>query len=1174
MSKQPVLTLTQLHLDRLPGIAQSFSVSAEPGVNLVIGPNEAGKSSLARSVFRLLWPADPVAKPFSVRGEFVDDVGPLRARREGDETVDWTRKGDPTAAPTVPGGHVAHCYRLGLLDLNRRDSDAVDHELAREVQRQMAGGYDLSAVRELFPDRGRRLSGRAREWSQAQQDLQQCQNRQKQLAEQERQLSTQEADKQRALRATRRADQLVAAQTHHRLTARLTELANQLSELPPNIANVRADDHQTLADLQQRIADKSHQIQDLKKKIGEQRERLAAIGVAGDLTELAGVVNHATALATTAEESARTEAAALAAADEARMDLAPELLTASIPPESEKAFTLLAQAHRDLAESQARLEHLDILLDLAMVREVKDPESVAVSAEDLALLASDRLAPPKLLWLWSGALGLIGASLLIWWISNQPSGETTTTPFYLAGLVMALTSVANFGAWFRTRFVQRKTRRELERRCRAADTPLPAGWTTTEALAGFMTQAARTGEKGAGQRTRTELREELQRRRDDANRKLDEAAAHRRGLLQDLGQDEHRETLGLLHDLDRVARCRIALNKLEAERGVHRHNLSALAAAVGDGQARLTAMAVMTDASTVGLQAGLEKLRKRETEAANLNGIQTNDKAALSQAEHDLAGLMNSSDGLTARLAVSGVTGMAMLDQIAAMVAVLPTYQELMRARDTSRRDLDRIVEQLAADEELPPAADILALSPDELAERLVAERELAAGADELLEEMARVKERIETARNGDVWEVARARDAEKAADLGDLLDEQRLGILGNLLLDTVEKRHESDTQPPLLLEMNEHLALFTGGRFQLRVTGGGDDQRFEAIDPGQNRMPLTALSDGTRAQLLLAARLAFLSLSEEGLRAPLFLDEALTASDPVRFDAIAGAVGELAASTGRQVFYLTSNPADLAAWQRALANRNLPVAHEIDLASRRALAAAATAAELKLPALPIVPPPNGLTAAEYGARLQVPALRPWAHEDDVHLFYLWKDDLDLVHRLMVGGLPTLGQWRRLGAELVQAAMIGAESAARIDARGEIYRAFRDVWQVGRGKPVTAEDLAASEILSPQMMTKARRLLAKTGDDSKAFMAGVLDSKIKRLNQAKKDALQDFLEREGHLDNRPVWEPDQIVAHVLGAVSDSLIAGILTPDEVRRLVLDLHRIAGTDSSGLRDFHSA
>jgi hypothetical protein len=107
-----------------------------------------------------------------------------------------------------------------------------------------------------------------------------------------------------------------------------------------------------------------------------------------------------------------------------------------------------------------------------------------------------------------------------------------------------------------------------------------------------------------------------------------------------------------------------------------------------------------------------------------------------------------------------------------------------------------------------------------------------------------------------------------------------------------------------------------------------------------------------------------------------------------------------------------------------------------------------------------------------------------------------------------------------------------------------------------------------SETLSATMLPLACALLDAVDGDGEAFMTGALTGKIKRLNQAKKEALQDYLERHGHLDRRPIWAPDQIVAHVLGAVSDELSAAILAPDEVRELVLNLHQIlsAATDRS--------
>jgi len=1133
MSGEPVLNLTHLYLDRLPGIETPFSVPAEPGVNLVIGPNEVGKSSLARSVLQLLWPDSQAVSPTSVRGEFRDAVGPLQARRQDNEPVIWTRKGEPATAPDLPGGHVVRCYRLGLLDLNRREAGDLDGQLAREIRRQMAGGFDLAQVRELFPDHGKKLSRRKRTWNEACQDLQKCQNRQKQLAAQERGLAAQEAAKTRALLAGRRVNQLVAALEYLALNAREAELQTKLAELPPNMDKVRAGDGETLAELQERIREKTDHVHDLRAEIRRRADHLDQLAITGDLVELAQVVKQAESLAARTQESARAEAAAAAAVEDARVDLDPALLAAEIPAESQDAFERLAAAHRELVTRQARADHLDRLLDLEMLRETDaaaGPSAVTPEAQEL--LVSARLNRPGPGLLIGGMLALAGAGILFGTEANRSLGGPAA---------LAVFGLGNLGLWLHARRSHQQDCRRLE-------------------------DLNRAGVDSAIRRTRGELRAELQRQREAVQEDLHAAAAERRNLLRELGQSEHRADPGLLQNLDRVARCRTAENQHAGELGRHRYNQSALAEVFSEGRKRLAAMGLEVEPSVVALSAGLQKLNECRTQAAGLAETQARDQSSLRQAQRELATATASSEGLRQRLALpQDKSETAALDQVTVRVAALPDYENLMLDLKTVRRDFAAVGGRIDGGDDLPPASAVRALSADELVQRLDEQRLLASEATNLTEEIARIKDRINTARGGDEWEQARARAAEKADDLADLLDEQREGVLGRLLLGTIEKRHEIDTQPPLLEEMNRHLRLFTAGRYRLRVTGDGDrgdSQRFVAIDNTDRTLELTELSDGTRAQLLLAARLAFLTQTEDGARPPLFLDEALTASDPLRFDAIAGAVGELAAGTGRQVFYLTSNPADLAAWQRALADRNLPPAHVIDLAQRRALAVGATETELALPNLPQVPRPDGRTAPDYGARLKVPALRPWAHENDVHLFHLWKDDLELVYRLLVGGLPTLGQWRQLGSELVRAGMLDTDRAARIDARGEVYGAFLDAWRIGRDRPVTRQDLAASEALSPAMLTLADDLLTSVGGQGGPFMAAILDGQVKRLNRAKKEALQDYLERHGHLDNRVVWEPDQIVAHVLGAVFKPLAAKVLSPDEVRRLVLDLHRNSG------------
>lgn len=1173
MNRAPVLNLTRLDLERLPGITRPFALMAAPGVNLIIGPNEVGKSSVARAVFHLLWPAGKAATPFSVRGAFTDEVGPLQARRIDNEDVVWTRDGAEASAPELPAGHVARCYRLGLLDLNRPAAGDLDQELAREIRRQMAGGFDLTQVRDLFPDQSAKLSRQQKQWARVHQELQQCQIGQKQLAEQERGLADKEKEYARAAQAAQRLAQLEAAREYRALRARHEELTAQLADLPPDMARVREDDAERLADLQGRLRKKGSQIRELKTKITQRAERIAQLAVTGNLAEMSRLVQQAEAMSIRVAESARSLAAAEAEAAAARGDLDAELLAADIPAGAEAAFIRLGQAHRDRVERRARADDLDHLLELALLCEPAPENRPPAESELPDVLTAGRLTPPGRTSLFVGIAGL-GAAAVLFQFSGRAPNDPTLVPWLPAFawfLVGAGTAV--LGTWLRARLAQGRARRELEDRCRAAGRPLPAGWRVADAMTAFLDRSRQAGEMAGAEHTRGEMRHELRRRRDGAQDALRKAATARQDLLRELGCDEHRADTDLLHELDQLARWRAAHTRCEAARGAHDQAQAALMAMLSDGQSRLTEMGLEVEATLVALQAGWDKLRERQTLVTGWRQAQADDEPTLRQAEAELAADTASRQRLLERLALpplaaqsrSGEPDATVLDQVAVRVAALPEFAVLTRELSTVNRDLERARSRLAGGDNLPDPAELLALSAWELDQRLAAENRLAADVEEQSNEIARIKDRIASARRGNVWEKARAEDAEKSTDLAELLDEQRLGALGRLFLDTIDQRHEHDTRPPLLTETNRHLGLFTGGRYRLRVAGGsGGDQRFVAVDNADRILELSELSDGTRAQLLLAARLAFLIQSEDGLQAPLFMDEVLTASDPVRFNAIVGAVGALAADSGRQVFYLTNSPADLAAWQQALAQRRLPAAHVIDLAAQRGLADAATWDELDWPEPASVPRPGTDSAAAFGVRLQVPALRPWDHETDVHLFHLWRDDLDLVRDLVVGGVATLGQWRRLGRDLVRAGLITEGQAARIDARGALYGAFLDVWRVGRGRPLTRDDLVRSQALSPAMLPPAVDLLHAVGGDGGAFMAGVRAGKVKHLIARKKEALQEFLERHGHLDSRPVWPPDEIVAHVLGAVSESLTSQVLTPDEGRRLVLDLHRAATAD----------
>src|SRR5690606_36536095 len=146
-----------------------------------------------------------------------------------------------------------------------------------------------------------------------------------------------------------------------------------------------------------------------------------------------------------------------------------------------------------------------------------------------------------------------------------------------------------------------------------------------------------------------------------------------------------------------------------------------------------------------------------------------------------------------------------------------------------------------------------------------------------------------------------------------------------------------------------------------------------------------TQLSTGTRAQLLLALRVAHAAHAEGGhARLPFFLDEALTTADPERFAQVAASLLELARDDRRQVFYLRACREDALAWQRAAEAAVADAGDEpslavVDLARLRRLQNAERwAGAASLASAREVPDPRTVPEAEFARAVGVTPVDPW----------------------------------------------------------------------------------------------------------------------------------------------------------------------------------------------------
>jgi hypothetical protein len=145
------------------------------------------------------------------------------------------------------------------------------------------------------------------------------------------------------------------------------------------------------------------------------------------------------------------------------------------------------------------------------------------------------------------------------------------------------------------------------------------------------------------------------------------------------------------------------------------------------------------------------------------------------------------------------------------------------------------------------------------------------------------------------------ARQAALSLLLKTALYEWRHQMVGDVLVEHVQDETIEASRPAVFQRANELLATITHGRYELVLAEG--KQTFRAYNTAKQKgFALDELSSGTRVQVLLAVRLAFVEQQEQGARLPIVLDETLANTDDLRAEVIIRSLIELA-KEGRQIF-------------------------------------------------------------------------------------------------------------------------------------------------------------------------------------------------------------------------------------------------------------------------------
>ena len=1156
--------LRRLSIHALPGVEPGFTFEPpHAGINIVIGPNAIGKSSLARALKYLLasHASDPPA--LSLEAELEGADARWRVSRNGNQIV-WRRNGEVASRPALPAADQFALFRLSvehLLD----DDDANDKELAGRLWRELHGNLDLSEPRIKITPRfasheANRLAGAGRERRRVEGEYVDLQRREAELPDLERRI-------EQAVAAGSRREHMEQALTlADAIDARKAREA-ALVGFPPDIDRLRGDEIGQLEELEHRTRALNEELRNRQRNLEIAEADLERTGLTKSTPAPEDVQAAEERLRWLGEQSIErrnvhtvwTETVA-----ELR-ETAAQFNNDGDPPRLDTvAFRRAEGIAGPLVAAQACRRELAEQLTLAgKAPEAGEVERHRNGVEALrAWLAGTAAAPAparastKLPWFVSW-VALVAAAIAV--LAAYIGGA-------LVAFAGALVSLIALGLAL------------LLQRARRAASPRP----TEEAIRRFDETSLSPPPQWDEHAVRRHLQDVIEVRLNALTMQQARAAESERIALQIRETDKTIEALeeqrivlasefGFDPRLPVAEFQRFVYLCTEWDKARTRHvqqgaRLELLDREIAEATRLVedfldrwrVADAPSPDSSEgrpdlISLRSAFEELKRRidlagearhkirscETEIRSLKQrIAENDKAV---------------ESLFTQAGVESRDQTTLADR----VERLAQWKEARDALHTASTEENLVRNRLA---EQP---DLVALA--EGGERARLQAELAAStreADELtplIQQQTAIQTRLNDAGKDRKLEQATAEEDRARQELEDKRDEALLALATRILLDDVEQAFEAEHEPAVLRRARELFAEVTARAFDLRLRSDGT---FVAHDVRQDTARgLSELSSGTRMQLLLALRMAWIETLERGGETlPLFLDEALTTSDEARFAVMAQSLerlaGEEAGGAGRtrgspgnwrgegtgdgagiggsaengledgagsgprhQIFYLSARRHEPALWQQATGVRPAMV----DLAAVRFPSQGFSPEKYRVETPPALPAPNGRNAEEYASLLGVPP-RPDLHapEEGIHLFHLLRDDLTLLHTLLdTWRIGSLGQLEAvLPSDAARTALPAEDLRRRLRRRCRVVRTWIELWRQGRGRPVDRGTLEQCRAISTTFIDRVAEVAAEAHGDGEALVQALRAGAVDHFRSRKLDELEQWLAEKDCTDDQ------------------------------------------------------
>ena len=1144
--KKPALIIKELSIYKMPGFPTGMkSISSlANNINVIVGPNASGKSSTARIIQDMIWKQN-IERIHLDSSLLIDEKrwnininnGSYSSQRDGvDNTLSF-----------IPAYDESKRYFLALHELIRED----DKNLAAEILRESIGGYNLDEAYET-------LNYRATTPTLGLTEYRNFEAKRKQVdAIEAKQMKLQREEK-KLTDLHERYEEAKAASNNKELYERLIDflkakkeyetLKIEASSYPNEMSLLIGSEDDELAKLEKRIEETTQAIKTICRDIENNNNELAALEIPDGgfgkvvLDELSGNIDKLSNLDRSIENR--------------RVEIEKNKRETKVVLSN--LFSTLKSENLD-ALGLEDIRNLDSFFD-DVYRLLNKKKQLENEIDHLENKKQEQAHTEKDL--------NLGIRLLVDWFEKDESsqGSSRWLPWGLLALGFITVPLTHFFGWIGLVGVLAMLLVILFKGQGHDKTATDSVQTTREN--DFKRTAIREPEKWQEQEVSKRLEElheelhevkqqnEINRRLMDLNDLLQEIKPQFQSLegkrqawidklsdIPELTVENIESYSGLYWFLKNLQKWQKHNNELQANLNFYEEERSIYSETLARINSILTEVNVQNASDTASAKAILKKMNEDENRRSAL----IRDSKHLDERKNDYeASKAKDSEELHAIYTRLNLE-VGAIDHLRGLLSKKEEYDNFEKEFEQARRRLSEKERHLHDNQlYIYRKEQLLALSIEEAEEKKEHDTTLADKSDGLKKEITTIEIHVDKEKSGREMETALAEKDLAVSSLEENYLNTMTAITGDVIVNGLKKKTQEHSSSKVFNRANRLFNKITRGRYQL-ILDDSEGGVFRAKDTVLNiGQPLDHLSSGTRIQLLIAVRLAFIESQETGVKLPILADEVLANSDDIRATQIIEALIEIS-KEGRQVFYFTAQTDELKKWQEHLAvhpdidGQIIVLKGHVNEEIEYNLGEISKSPSLKFAA---VPSPQGYSNEAYHKLLNVPQYHLLKHTpQQLYLSYLIEDN-DLLYACLQRGIQYYGQLKSYVECQGKLEGLDETTLKEIYSKAQLLKHYQELYQIGRAKPIDRGVLIDSGSVSDVFIDTVDDKLEELDHNPKQLIEALRAREVSGFMRAKIDELEDYLFRLNYLDGNEPLTADEITIQIHAKLSTMELSAV------------------------------